>query len=98
MSTRIRPRQLAHVVYRTRQFDVMIDWYAKAFGARVGSRNGGLAFLSYDDEHHRFAMVDLSVHAPRSETLPDRRSVVGVDHIAYTYPSLDDLLEHYAAL
>lgn len=98
MSTRIRPRQLAHVVYRTRQFDVMIDWYAKAFGARVGSRNGGLAFLSYDDEHHRFALVDLSVHAPRSETLPDRRSVVGVDHIAYTYPSLDDLLEHYAAL
>lgn len=76
----------------------MIDWYVKAFGARVGSRKGGLAFLSYDDEHHRIAFVDLSVHAPRTETLPDRRGVVGVDHVAYTYASLDDLLEHYAAL
>lgn len=97
-ATAIRPRQLAHVVYRTRQFDTMIDWYAKAFHAKVGSRNGGLAFLSYDDEHHRFALVDLSVHTPRTETLPDRRGVVGVDHIAYTYASLDDLLENYAEL
>jgi catechol-2,3-dioxygenase len=94
----IRPRQLAHVVYRTRRFGEMIEWYRKAFHARVGSRNGGLAFLSYDDEHHRFALVDLSVHAPLAESVPERRSVVGLDHVAYTYASLDDLLENYAEL
>jgi catechol-2,3-dioxygenase len=76
----------------------MIQWYQTVFGARVGSRNGGLAFLSYDEEHHRFALVDLSVHAPQRDAMPERRSIVGVDHIGYSYASLDDLLEHYAAL
>jgi catechol-2,3-dioxygenase len=94
----IRPRQLAHVVYRTRRFGEMIAWYQRVFGAKLGSRTGGLAFLSYDEEHHRFALVDLSVHAPQSEPVPERRSIVGVDHIAYTFGSLDDLLENYAEL
>lgn len=93
----IRPRQLAHVVYRTRRYEAMLQWYQKVFRAEVGSQGHGLAFLSYDDEHHRFALVDLSVLAP-PESGPERRSAVGVDHVAYSYSSLDDLLENYAEL
>lgn len=93
----IRPRQLAHVVYRTRRFQQMLQWYARVFRAEIGTQKGGLAFLTFDAEHHRFALVDLSAFAP-APAEPERRSLVGIDHVAYTYDSLDDLLENYAEL
>jgi catechol-2,3-dioxygenase len=93
----IRPTEFAHVVYRTRRFEQMLHWYKTVFGAKVRYQNPGLAFLSYDDEHHRFAFVDLLILQPdQSET--DREGVIGVDHVAYTYASLNGLLENYAQL
>ena len=51
--SRIRPSRFVHVVYRTRQFDKMIQWYRDVFDCRVQYQNPVLAFLTYDDEHHR---------------------------------------------
>lgn len=59
-----RPTKLAHVVYRTRRFEQMLSWYATVFGARVQYQNPGLAFLTYDDEHHLFAFADMAVLQP----------------------------------
>ena len=93
----IRPVKFAHVVYRTRRFDEMLRWYETVFGARVQYQNPGLAFLTYDDEHHRFAFANMSLFQPDgAET--DRQGAIGVDHVAYTYASLGDLLENYAQL
>jgi hypothetical protein len=65
--------------------------------AKIQYENGVLAFLTYDDEHQRFAFANLAVLDPHgSET--DRRGVVGVDHGAYTFASLRELFETYAAL
>ena len=95
--SRIRPTKFAHVVYRTRRFEQMLHWYETVFDARVQYKNPGLAFLTYDDEHHRFAFANMSVFQPEgSET--DRYGVIGVDHVAYTYASLNDLLENYGQL
>lgn len=95
--TPIRPTKFAHVVYRTRRFEQMLSWYETVFGARVQYRNPGLAFLTYDDEHHRFAFANMAVFQPDG-TETERRGAVGVDHVAYTYASLRDLLENYARL
>jgi len=95
--SRIKPRKFAHVVYRTRRFDEMLRWYQTVFGAKVQHRNPALAFLTYDDEHHRFAFANLSVLQPEG-TQNDRTGVIGVDHVAYTYATLDDLLRNYAEL
>ena len=92
-----RPSRFAHVVYRTRRFDEMLRWYQTVFDARIQHRNGGLAFLTYDDEHHRFAFVDMSVFRPDGDET-ERRGEIGVDHVAYTFDSLTDLLENYATL
>ena len=93
----IRPRKFAHVVYRTRRFEPMLRWYETVFGAKVQYQNPALAFLTYDDEHHRFAFANLSLLQPEGgET--DRHDLIGVDHVAYTYGSLNDLLENYAQL
>src|SRR6266446_188806 len=56
-----RPSKFAHVVYSTRRFDEMIDWYQRVFEATVVYQNPAFAFLTYDDEHHRFAFANLSI-------------------------------------
>lgn len=95
--TRVRPEKFVHVVYRTRRFEQMLDWYKAVFDAKVQHQNPALAFLTYDDEHHRFAFANLAVLQPdRTET--DKEGLIGVDHVAYTYRSLDDLLENYEQL
>jgi catechol-2,3-dioxygenase len=93
-----KPTKFAHVVYRTRRFEEMIDWYETVFGARVQHQNPALAFLTYDDEHHRFAFLNLAVVDPQGTPETDRRGRVGVDHVAYTNASLRELLENYAEL
>jgi catechol-2,3-dioxygenase len=75
----------------------MIEWYRTALDCEVRYQNPVLAFLSYDDEHHRVALVNLAVVKPEADE-QDRRGAVGVDHVAYTYESVDDLIENYAQL
>jgi catechol-2,3-dioxygenase len=93
----IRPKKFAHIVYRTRRFEQMLHWYETVFDAKVQYQNPALAFLTYDDEHHRFALANLSLLQPDG-TDTDRQGAIGVDHVAYTYASLNDLLETYAQL
>ena len=95
--SRIRPAKFVHVVYRTRRFEQMIAWYESVFDARIQYQNPALAFLTYDDEHHRFAFANLAVLQPEGSDI-DRRGAIGVDHVAYTYPSLPDLLSNYSQL
>lgn len=95
--SRIRPSKFVHVVYRTRRFEAMLRWYQTVFDARVQHRDAALAFLTYDDEHHRFAFANLDVLQPGGTEM-DRHGVIGVDHVAYTYSSLGELLENYAQL
>jgi catechol-2,3-dioxygenase len=87
----------AHVAYRTHRFKEMLAWYTRVFGASVQYQDPALAFLTYDDEHHRFALVDLDVIRPETAGKDDR-GLVGVDHVAYSVNSLADLLESYAEL
>ena len=93
----IAPAKFVHVVYRTRRFDEMVEWYKTVFGAHVQYQDPGLAFLTYDDEHHRFAFANMALLDP-SGGGPDDRGPIGVDHVAYTYSSLTDPFDKYAEL
>jgi catechol-2,3-dioxygenase len=97
MVARIKPKRFVHVVYRTRRFEAMLRWYQTVFDAQVQYQNPALAFLTYDDEHHRFAFVNLSVLDPQGSEV-ERKGQIGVDHVAYTYNSLDELLASYEQL
>ena len=94
---RIRPQKFVHVVYRTRRFDAMLGWYRAVFDARVQHQNPALAFLTYDDEHHRFAFINLAVLQPEGTEM-NHAGVIGVDHVAYTYGSIEALFENYEQL
>ncbi len=91
-----RPTKFAHIVYRTRRFDEMVAWYEDVFEAKVRYRNPVLAFLTYDEEHHRFAFLNLAALDPDGSDAPSGGT--GVDHVAYTYAYLGDLMHTYARL
>lgn len=92
-----KPSKFAHVVYNTRRYEEMIDWYQRVFEAKVVYQNPALAFLTYDDEHHRFAFANLLVMSPDTAEVK-ARDKAGVNHVAYTYANLGDLLETYDRL
>ena len=91
------PMKLAHVVYMTRRYDEMLDWYQKVFETKVQYKNPALAFVTYDDEHHRFAFANMSVLSPNG-TESNASAKIGVNHVAYTYKSVGHLLETYERL
>ena len=89
---RIVPRKLAHVVRRTPRFEEMVRWYCTVLGAEVVHSNGMLAFLTYDDEHHRLAIAGI----PGLAEQPGMAA--GTDHIAFTFADLGDLLQTFLRL
>jgi catechol-2,3-dioxygenase len=89
---RLAPVQLAHVVRRTSRFDAMLQWYQTVLGAHVVHADGMLAFLTYDEEHHRIAIAQI----PGLEDQPPMAA--GTDHVAFTHADLGDLLYTYARL
>ena len=52
------PKKLSHLVLQTNRREQMVDWYCKVLGAELLYQNKFIAFISYDDEHHRVAFVD----------------------------------------
>lgn len=93
-----KPSKLAHVVYMTRRFDEMVEWYEKVFEAKVVYHNPFFAFLTYDDEHHRFGFANMSIMKPTNNGTEQGQNDVGVNHVAYTYANVGDLLDTYARL
>ena len=87
----IRPVKLAHIVLKTNRYKALVDWYQLVLGAEVSHGDKMATFLTYDDEHHRIAIVKIP-------GLPQTRAMSGVDHFAFTYASLADLLATYERL
>src|SRR5215471_4882998 len=96
-SSMSKPSKLAHVVYMTRRYDEMLSWYKTVFEARVQYENPAFAFLTYDDEHHRFAFANMDMLNPNG-TAADPPAGVGVNHVGYTFADVGELLETYARL
>ncbi len=91
-----KPSKFAHVVYSTRRYEEMVACYRAVFEATVAYQNPAFAFLTYDDEHHRFAFANLSLLSPSDAA--ETRAKEGVNHVAYTYANLGDLLATYERL
>ena len=88
----IAPDGFAHFVVRTSNFEGMRRWYRTALNAEVVHDNGQLCFMTYDDEHHRLALVNVpGLHAPDAGSW-------GLAHVAYSYKTLRQLLSTYVRL
>lgn len=85
----LSPSSLAHVVLRTANFQAMIDFWTLFLGATVTHKNDSLAFLRYDDEHHRIAIIAVPGTLPRAGT------TAGLHHVAFSFDKLAGLLQSY---
>jgi catechol 2,3-dioxygenase-like lactoylglutathione lyase family enzyme len=88
----VSPSKLAHFVVRTSRYAEILDWYKTVLKATPAFESEALAFLSYDDEHHRIAVLNIPGLANQAD------SVAGVHHVAFTYASLTVLLENFERL
>jgi catechol-2,3-dioxygenase len=84
---RIVPTQIAHFVIYTARFDEAIAFYKMMFDLRSVIEDENVAFLTYDDEHHRIAIVNVPGIA---DSAP---GTAGFHHVAFTYATLRDLFE-----
>lgn len=88
----IAPAKLAHVVLRTARYEQSKAWYLSVLAARVVFDSPFIAFLTYDGEHHRLAVINCE-GAP----VPPP-GATGIDHVAFTFASVGELLSTYRRL
>jgi catechol 2,3-dioxygenase len=103
--TIIHPR-LQHLGMTTANTDTMLDWYRTVLGmslvhrtsSATGDQKSGpnlmAAWVSNDEANHRLAFVQL----PGLSADPDRAHHQRLQHFAFEYRTLDDLLGTYARL
>jgi catechol 2,3-dioxygenase-like lactoylglutathione lyase family enzyme len=89
---RLAPIRFAHAVLRTNQLDSMVSSYKTVLEADVQFRNEALAFLTYDEEHYRLALIT------RPGTVDRVPNSVGLEHLAYAYADLGELITTYERL
>lgn len=86
------PAKLAHIVLRTPRFAESVAWWKTVLLAETRYKNDFICFLTYDDEHHRLAIVSIP------DLDDDGRRSAGMEHVAFTYSDLDALLDTYQRL
>ena len=84
--------QIAHFGLRTRNLLAAVEWYGRALQATVRFQNELAAFMSYDDEHHRFVIWDDGETGERPE------NAGGVDHIGFSCGGPMALADEYDRL
>jgi catechol-2,3-dioxygenase len=88
----ITPSRFAHFVLRVSDLERSLRWYQDVVGMRIVHSGPKLAFLTFDEEHHRVALAETPVDAKPAPGAP------GLDHVAYAFDSLGDLLSTYRRL
>ena len=97
----IHPK-LQHCGLTTGNLDTMLDWYGKVLGMTVNKRVAApagtpfktVAFASNDEVNHRLSFFE----TPGLPNDGNRDSHARVQHMAFEYATLDDLLGTYCRL
>ncbi|QLL10253.1 VOC family protein [Mycobacterium vicinigordonae] len=77
----------------------MSDWYTQVLDGMVVFADKRIAFITYDHEHHRVALIRI----PRLLKIPGmfwklHRKFWGFDHVAFTFDHLETLVTTYRRL
>ena len=91
---KIAPKKLAHVVLRTKEGRVqkILDWYKTVLEGEAMYENPAIGFVTYDNEHHRIAVLALPGVGDHVDM------TCGLHHVAFTYENLHDLMHMYNRL
>lgn len=85
--------KFAHNVFQTAQPQQMRDWYCTVLEGHIVYSDETLSFITFDEEHHRVALLHPPIPMERKSP-----TTAALHHSAYTFDTIDDLLERYVAL
>lgn len=88
-STVKRPSSFAHVFLKTNKFKAMVDFYTKLLDAEARFQSERISFMCFDEEHHRIAIAAVP------HTTDKVRTSAGLEHIAFGFDTVEDLLIAY---
>ncbi len=86
------PAYLSHYGIRAQRYQEMIQWYKAVFRAKIQHENEFLAFMTFDQEHHRLVIFEDAATVDKPE------NAAGVDHVGYGLTSFGDLVSTYERL
>ena len=92
----INVARLNHAVLFVRELDRSVDFYRRAFGfEEIAREGGGMAFLraAGTDNHHDLGLMAVGADAPSPPP-----GAVGLYHLAWQVPTIDDLSRAAAVL
>ena len=89
---RLAPLKFEHAGLRTARLNEMVDWYCAVLEADVAFRSDRIAFLSFDEQNHRLAII------ARPGIIDRPGDAAGLDHLAFTYANLGELAATYTRL
>ncbi|KXL47126.1 hypothetical protein M433DRAFT_153011 [Acidomyces richmondensis BFW] len=88
----LSPASFCHLVLKTTpdNYHKMIAWYRTFLGAHLTHQNARITFMTYDEEHHRLAILQ----NPQL-THTSAKTSVGLAHMAFGFEKLSDLATSY---
>ena len=101
------PDQLHHIAFKTTNYDAMVKFYTNLFGCEPMYYSEDIAFLAFDEEHHRIAIANTSPALKRipfiaklilslknwlNRNTPD---IIGLDHVSYRMTPIEKWFEFY---
>lgn len=90
--SRTHPFEIAHVNYHTSRLTEMKAWYLTLLEGETVFSNDDYAFLTYDQDFHRIALI-------RDPKLRDKSGLeAAAHHAAFAYDSLEELIHTYERL
>ncbi len=87
-----RPAYISHYGIRAQRYREMIKWYQTVFRAKIQHENEFLAFMTFDEEHHRLVIFE------DDATVAKPATAAGVDHVGYGLASFGDFVATYERL
>ena len=87
-----KPAYISHYGIRAQRYQEMIQWYKTVFQAQTQHENEFLAFMTFDEEHHRLVIF------ADPETVDRPATAAGIDHVGYGLASFGDLVATYERL
>ena len=105
------PDDFHHVAWKTMKYDEMLNFYSTLFDCEPLYTSEGLSFLTFDEEHHRFAIINTSAALENLGWFPKLMAnslvslrnfvnritpnLVGLDHISYKMDSIEGWFNFY---
>ena len=87
-----KPAYISHYGIRAQRFREMVEWYSTVFNAKVQHENEFLAFMTFDDEHHRLVIFE------DAETVDKPAAAAGIDHVGDGLADFAALVQTYERL